>query len=80
MESEIILKKEPFMTFYKKDKDVIGIFDYKDGEWFFDGDMEESAKLFIDMVIKNLPNTPENLGGTNYVGRYEQSDYSRKVD
>lgn len=60
---KIVLKREPFIRFYNTEDESsreIGRFDYRDGKWFFEGDMEESAKLFIEMVINNLPTPPEN--------------------
>ena len=43
------------MIFFDEGVEV-GNLKCKDGKWSFEGDMEESAKLFMDMVTANLPN------------------------
>lgn len=59
MSVEIIFKKVPFMTFNKGDE-TVGVMDYKDGKWFFEGEVDASAKVFIEEVLRHLPLPLEN--------------------
>jgi len=55
MSEEIMeMKQEPFMTFRNPQGEIAGAFDYRDGKWIFEGELEESAKAFVDYVIREL--------------------------
>ena len=41
------------VTFHGKDGELVGKLDWTDGPMTFEGNVEESAKVFFDTVIKN---------------------------
>ena len=43
----------PFLNFHK-DGQLIGTFDYVDGEWTFDGNADESAEIFLNAIVNRL--------------------------
>jgi hypothetical protein len=47
-------KPAPKMSFMDANGNALGVFDYVDGKWTFDGDCDASAQLFVDAVLQKL--------------------------
>lgn len=50
---QVVQGKEPFMTF-RVAGEVIGRLWYREGQFSFDGDADESADIFFEAVVRQL--------------------------
>ena len=48
-----ITSPAPFLNFYKENQ-VISTFDYVNGKWVFEGNVDESAEIFLNAISNGL--------------------------